>query len=78
MSLEKLPIEGVVVERKGVKVKELIEQLLKCDSEMYVATKDCCYGTDFDVDPYVVTVTYPGWQEKEIGLNEGDEYLLIS
>lgn len=78
MTLDKPALEGTVIERKGVKVKELIEKLQKLDPDLLVCAVDNEYGEQFDLNPIVVTADYDYSALRLVGLGKGDPYVQIN
>lgn len=72
------PLEGEIQERKGLKVKELIEKLSEMDPEMFVVTSDCCHGTDPEPQVYIQELaSFDKWIAIELGLSIGDKCVMI-
>lgn len=70
-------LEGKVIERGGVKVKELIDELSKVDPEAFVVTQDCCHGMDHETVVYTDTLDYQEWWMEDLGLSKGDTVVVI-
>lgn len=73
------PLEGRVVPRRGLKVKELIEKLSEMDPEVFVVTSDCCHGTDPEPQVYIHELeSGDRWVAIELGISVGDTCVMIN
>lgn len=72
------PLEGEIVERKGLRVKDLIAKLQELDPEMPVLTQDCCHGIEHDVDISEYKLdTYDKWEAERMHVEVGTVCVMI-